>query len=87
MPCTTSQKRHPHVAQALLLGVAALALTAGRANAAPLVKECSKNGQFIIGFSQANNAEPYRQHVNDDLTALPRRSRNSPCKSPMAPVT
>ena len=34
----------------------------------PLVKACS-NGEFIIGFSQANNAEPYRQHVNDELTA------------------
>src|SRR5262249_38866039 len=35
----------------------------------PLVKECSKTGEFIIGFSQANNAEPYRQHVNDELMA------------------
>lgn len=35
----------------------------------PLVKACSKDGEFIIGFSQANNAEPYRQHVNDELTA------------------
>ncbi|MER9597705.1 substrate-binding domain-containing protein [Mesorhizobium sp. M0244] len=23
----------------------------------------------MVGFSQANNAEPYRQHVNDELTA------------------
>ena len=29
----------------------------------------SKDGEFLIGFSQANNAEPYRQHVNDELTA------------------
>jgi len=35
----------------------------------PLVKACSKTGEFIIGFSQANNAEPYRQHVNDELAA------------------
>jgi len=42
----------------------------GLAQAAdPLVKACSKDGEFIIGFSQANNAEPYRQHVNDELTA------------------
>ena len=43
---------------------------AGTAQAAdPLVKACSKDGQFVIGFSQANNAEPYRQHVNDELEA------------------
>jgi len=43
---------------------------AGSAQAAdPLVKACSKTGEFVIGFSQANNAEPYRQHVNDELTA------------------
>jgi len=35
----------------------------------PLVKACSKTDNFVIGFSQANNAEPYRQHVNDELTA------------------
>jgi ribose transport system substrate-binding protein len=55
------------------LGVGALALCAGAANAAPLVKECGKNGQFVIGFSQANNAEPYRQHVNDELTAAAKK--------------
>ena len=54
---------------ALALGVGAFGLLAGAANAAPLVKECSKDGKFVIGFSQANNAEPYRQHVNDELTA------------------
>ena len=54
---------------ALALGVGAFALIAGAANAAPLVKECGKDGKFVIGFSQANNAEPYRQHVNDELTA------------------
>ena len=37
--------------------------------AAPLVKDCGKDGKYVIGFSQANNAEPYRQHVNDELTA------------------
>jgi ribose transport system substrate-binding protein len=57
----------------LVLGVGALALAAGAANAAPLVKECSKTGQFVIGFSQANNAEPYRQHVNDELTAAAKK--------------
>jgi ribose transport system substrate-binding protein len=42
---------------------------ASTAIAAPLVKDCGKDGKYIIGFSQANNAEPYRQHVNDELTA------------------
>ena len=53
---------------ALALGAGAFALLAGAANAAPLVKDCGKDGKFVIGFSQANYAEPYRQHVNDDLT-------------------
>jgi ribose transport system substrate-binding protein len=57
----------------LALSVGALALAAGAANAAPLVKECGKNGQYVIGFSQANNAEPYRQHVNDELTAAAKK--------------
>ena len=48
---------------------AALALMTSTAMAASLVKDCGKDGKYIIGFSQANNAEPYRQHVNDDLTA------------------
>jgi len=53
---------------ALLAGTCLM--MAGTAQAAdPLVKACSKDGEFIIGFSQANNAEPYRQHVNDELTA------------------
>jgi ribose transport system substrate-binding protein len=46
------------------IGIATSAYAAG-----PLVKACGKNDQFVIGFSQANNAEPYRQHVNDELTA------------------
>ncbi len=54
---------------ALALGVGAFALLAGAASAAPLVKECGKDGKFVIGFSQANNAEPYRAHVNEELTA------------------
>jgi ribose transport system substrate-binding protein len=57
----------------LSLSVCATALTAGTVAAAPIVKECGKNGQYVIGFSQANNAEPYRQHVNDDLTAAAKK--------------
>jgi ribose transport system substrate-binding protein len=58
---------------ALMLGAGALALAVGTASAAPLVKECGKTGSFVIGFSQANNAEPYRQHVNDELTAAAKK--------------
>jgi ribose transport system substrate-binding protein len=54
---------------ALMLGAGALALAVGVANAAPLVKDCGKDGKYVIGFSQATNAEPYRVHVNDEMTA------------------
>ncbi|KRQ01053.1 ABC transporter substrate-binding protein [Bradyrhizobium manausense] len=57
----------------LMLGAGTAALVAGAAQAAPLVKECGKTGEFVIGFSQANNAEPYRQHVNDQLTAAAKK--------------
>jgi ribose transport system substrate-binding protein len=56
--------------QAAWLAVPALTMMAASASAAPISSVCAPDGQFIIGFSQANNAEPYRQHVNDDLTAL-----------------
>lgn len=59
--------------QGVLLAGTALAAQAASAHAAPLVKECAPNGQFVIGFSQANNAEPYRQHVNDELTAAAKK--------------
>src|SRR5882757_1575413 len=55
--------------QAGLLAGTCLTLTGAAQAADPMVKACAKDGQFIIGFSQANNAEPYRQHVNDELTA------------------
>jgi len=57
----------------LLLSAGAATLVAHAAQAAPLVKECGKTGQFVIGFSQANNAEPYRQHVNDELAAAAKK--------------
>ena len=47
-----------------------LALTAGAAFAAPIAKHCGPKDKYVIGFSQANYAEPYRQHVNNDLIAL-----------------
>ncbi len=48
--------------QRLLLGTtAALALTlAAGAASAHLAKACGKDDKYVIGFSQANNAEPYR---------------------------
>jgi ribose transport system substrate-binding protein len=61
--------RRRRALQASALAGATLALLAGSASTAPLVKECAKDGKFVIGFAQANNAEPYRQHVNDELTA------------------
>jgi ribose transport system substrate-binding protein len=61
--------RRGRALQATALTGAAFALVASSALAAPLVKDCGKDGKYVIGFSQANNAEPYRQHVNDELTA------------------
>ena len=54
----------------LLLGAAMLPLGAGAALAAdPISKNCGPKGHYVIGFSQANYAEPYRQHVNNDVLA------------------
>ncbi len=51
--------------------VAALAVLAPGAQAAQsLAKTCGPNNQYVIGFSQANFKEPYREHVNHDLQAL-----------------
>jgi ribose transport system substrate-binding protein len=63
-----SMKRTQGYWRAPIYAGVALAMS-GTAMAASLVKDCGKDGKYIIGFSQANNAEPYRQHVNDDLTA------------------
>jgi ribose transport system substrate-binding protein len=41
----------------------------GLALAAPLAKNCGPNDKYVVAFSQANYAEPYRQHVNNDLIA------------------
>ena len=62
---------------------------AGRTGAGrrPLVKDCGKDGKYVIGFSQANYAEPYRQHVNNDLIALAKAVPQFSCRSPTAPAT
>lgn len=54
----------------LLAAVAAVACLAAQAGATPLAQKCGPSGHYVIGFSQANYAEPYRQHVNNDLIAL-----------------
>jgi ribose transport system substrate-binding protein len=55
--------------RAALLAGSALAIAGAAQAADPISPYCKKDGEFLIGFSQANNAEPYRQHVNDELTA------------------
>ena len=62
-------EQHRHALQATALAGGAFALLASSAIAAPLVKDCAKDGKFIIGMAQANYAEPYRQHVNEELIA------------------
>jgi ribose transport system substrate-binding protein len=39
------------------------------APAGALASKCGPDGSYTIGFAQANNAEPYRQQVNNDLQA------------------
>ncbi|HVO03478.1 MAG TPA: substrate-binding domain-containing protein [Candidatus Cybelea sp.] len=53
----------PLLAAPLLMSASSFAL------ADHIAKACGPNDKYVIGFSQANNAEPYRQHVNNDLTA------------------
>ena len=49
---------------------APLAFAAGPAFAGQIAQKCGKDGHYVVAFSQANYAEPYRQHVNNDLIAL-----------------
>lgn len=59
---------------ALAMGTALAALSMGTvvraADAKPLAKVCGPNNQYVIGFSQANFKEPYREHVNHELDRL-----------------
>jgi ribose transport system substrate-binding protein len=66
---TIRTNRRRRVWQVALLAGTCLSVAGAAQAADPMVKACAKDGEFIIGFSQANNAEPYRQHVNDELTA------------------
>jgi ribose transport system substrate-binding protein len=58
----------------LAVGVAASALSlasgAEAAGGRTLAKSCGPNDQYVIGFSQANFKEPYREHVNHELMRL-----------------
>lgn len=64
MPNTLS---HNHKATKVLVLCAASIALATPTFAASLVKSCGPKGKYTIAFAQANNAEPYRQHVNNDL--------------------
>jgi len=64
-----------------------VAIFSGAGLAAPLAKHWRAEGQIRNRLSQANYAEPYRQHVNNDLIELAKAIRNSNCRSPTAPAT
>jgi len=40
---------------------------AGEAQSSAQAKSCGKNGEYFIGMSQANVAEPYREVMDDDI--------------------
>ena len=61
--------KHLLHATAILAG-AALATSAWAADGKPLAKDCGPNNDYVIGFSQANFKEPYREHVNHELERL-----------------
>ena len=57
----------------LTLATAALLTSTALACAAdgkPIYKDCGPNNDYVIGFSQANFKEPYREHVNHELERL-----------------
>ena len=39
----------------------------GETKSSAQAKTCGADGQYVIGMSQANNAEPYRERMNDDI--------------------
>ncbi len=55
---------------ALLAGTAAIASRPASAEEKPLSKTCGPKNDYVIGFSQANFKEPYREHVNHELERL-----------------
>lgn len=57
-------------AAAALLAGTVLAGPAFAADGKPIYKDCGPNNDYVIGFSQANFKEPYREHVNHELERL-----------------
>ena len=57
-------------AAAALLAGTVLAGPALAADGKPIYKDCGPNNDYVIGFSQANFKEPYREHVNHELERL-----------------
>lgn len=62
-------KRFARIA-VLMAGTALPAAGALAAGGTPLSKTCGPNNDYLIGFSQANFKEPYREHVNHELERL-----------------
>ncbi|RFU44934.1 substrate-binding domain-containing protein [Paraburkholderia sp. DHOC27] len=54
----------------LLAAGVVLVSSAWAAGGKPLAKDCGPNNDYVIGFSQANFKEPYREHVNNELQRL-----------------
>jgi ribose transport system substrate-binding protein len=57
----------------MTLAAAALLTSTALASAAdgkPIYKDCGPNNDYVIGFSQANFKEPYREHGNHELERL-----------------
>ncbi|WP_255952780.1 substrate-binding domain-containing protein [Streptomyces odontomachi] len=65
-------------ASAALAGVCLVALLAGCASKTETGDSGGKGsgGQFVIGYSQSNNAEPYRQQLNKQLEYYVKQHKN-----------
>lgn len=71
-------KRRPSTATILasaalastMLAAGPLPSSALAAGAKPLAKVCGPDNDYVIGFSQANFKEPYREHVDHELERL-----------------
>lgn len=62
--------RRMQTISALAAGMALLALPALAADGKPLAKTCGPNNHYVIGFSQVDFTEPYRQHVDNQMQEL-----------------
>ncbi len=57
-------------AAAALLAATTAGAGAWAADGKPIYKDCGPNNDYVIGFSQANFKEPYREHVDHELERL-----------------